>query len=92
MRQIMGTIIKLLSKPLSQNISSKLGLRGKRLEPPLVDLDRNSTPFRFLTEMSFYAFLSEAVDAAAHEVTVGVELDSINAGQRPAITGNKSPE
>ena len=88
----MGTIIKLLSKPLSQNIPSKLGLRGKRLVPPLVDPDQKSTPFRFLTLMAFYVFLSEAVDAATHEVTVGVELDSINAGQRPAVTGNKSPE
>ncbi|RDL37963.1 uncharacterized protein BP5553_05396 [Venustampulla echinocandica] len=43
--------------------------------------------FRFLTLVSFHAFLREGVDTAVYEAGVGGELDSTNVFERPAATG-----
>jgi folylpolyglutamate synthase/dihydrofolate synthase len=43
--------------------------------------------FRYLTLMSYHAFLQEGVDAAIYEVGVGGEYDSTNLVQRPVATG-----
>lgn len=43
--------------------------------------------FRFLTLMSFHAFLSEGVNAAVYEVGVGGEYDSTNIISHPLATG-----
>jgi folylpolyglutamate synthase/dihydrofolate synthase len=43
--------------------------------------------FRYLTLMSYHAFLKEGVDAAIYEVGVGGEYDSTNIADRPAVTG-----
>ncbi|KFX91726.1 hypothetical protein O988_07608, partial [Pseudogymnoascus sp. VKM F-3808] len=40
--------------------------------------------FRFLTLMSFHAFVSEGVDAAVYEVGLGGEYDATNAIAQPA--------
>lgn len=43
--------------------------------------------FRFLTLMSWHAFLSEGVEVAVYEVGVGGEFDSTNIVERPAVSG-----
>ncbi|KFY68899.1 hypothetical protein V496_00722 [Pseudogymnoascus sp. VKM F-4515 (FW-2607)] len=43
--------------------------------------------FRFLTLMSFHAFVSEGVDAAVYEVGLGGEYDATNVIAQPAATG-----
>ncbi|KFZ22961.1 hypothetical protein V502_02562 [Pseudogymnoascus sp. VKM F-4520 (FW-2644)] len=43
--------------------------------------------FRFLTLMSFHAFVCEGVDAAVYEVGLGGEYDATNVIAQPAATG-----
>ena len=46
--------------------------------------------FRYLTLMSYHAFIRESVDAAIYEVGVGGEYDSTNIVEQPAVTGISS--
>jgi len=43
--------------------------------------------FRYLTLMSYHAFIQENVDVAIYEVGVGGEYDSTNIADTPAVTG-----
>jgi folylpolyglutamate synthase len=43
--------------------------------------------FRYLTLMSFHAFIQEKVNIAIYEVGVGGEYDSTNIADSPAVTG-----
>lgn len=43
--------------------------------------------FRYLTLMSYHAFIQEKVDVAIYEVGVGGEYDSTNICDSPAVTG-----
>jgi folylpolyglutamate synthase len=43
--------------------------------------------FRYLTLMSYHAFIQEKVDVAIYEVGVGGEYDATNIVDRPAVTG-----
>ncbi|RSL62718.1 hypothetical protein CEP53_004671 [Fusarium sp. AF-6] len=56
-------------------LESSASKEGPSYKPPY---------FRFLTLMSFHAFMQENVDAAIYEVGVGGELDSTNIIDKPA--------
>ncbi|KAF4626040.1 hypothetical protein G7Y89_g12124 [Cudoniella acicularis] len=49
--------------------------------------DPHPVYFRFLTLMSYHAFIREGVDAAVYETGVGGEYDGTNIVDRPAVTG-----
>jgi folylpolyglutamate synthase len=84
--------IRINSNPISAKLFAKyffevwdlLEASAKELS-----LDPSVKPvyFRYLTLMSYHAFLSEKVDVAIYEVGVGGELDSTNVVERPAVTG-----
>lgn len=43
--------------------------------------------FKYLTVMSYHAFLREGVDTAIYEVGLGGEYDATNVADHPAVTG-----
>lgn len=86
-------------EPLSEELFTKYFFEVHDLliktndDPNLTtDLTRNEMPayFKFLTLLSFYAFMKEGVNAAIYEVGIGGELDSTNIIRNPIACGVSS--
>ncbi|KAE8449476.1 hypothetical protein EG329_008084 [Mollisiaceae sp. DMI_Dod_QoI] len=80
--------IRINSAPISETLFTKYFFQvWDRLCQPGVWDQPKPVYFRFLTLMSFHAFLSEDVDCAIYEVGMGGEYDATNIVERPAVTG-----
>ncbi|PHH63329.1 hypothetical protein CDD81_6103 [Ophiocordyceps australis] len=78
------------SKPLSEELFARYFFDvWDRLGPDKHQATDGSRPIygRFLTLMSWHAFLQEGVDTAVYETGIGGEFDATNLVQRPVATG-----
>lgn len=88
--------IMINGKPISEELFTKYFFEiWNRLDNSKSDLnvfphmgdDIKPAYFRYLTLLSFHAFVSEGVDTAIYEVGVGGEYDSTNVFERPTACG-----
>lgn len=88
--------IMINGKPISEELFTKYFFEiWNRLDDSKSDLDVfphmgdgiKPAYFRYLTLLSFHAFVSEGVDTAIYEVGVGGEYDSTNVFEKPTACG-----
>lgn len=84
--------IRINSEPISPELFAKYffevwDLLESSARERSVDPKEKPVYFRYLTLMSFHAFLSEGVDAAVYEVGVGGAFDATNIIEHPSVAG-----
>lgn len=85
--------IRINSKPISEELFARYFfevwdlLESSKTAEDEVALGTKPIYARYLTLMSYHAFLKEGVDAAIYETGIGGEFDATNVVDRPVVSG-----